>query len=52
VKNWLDRTFFLTDEEIQEEYEVDGRDYLWVAMFIFGGLFTMFIALQWWVVFN
>ncbi|MBM7607544.1 hypothetical protein JOD29_000788 [Lysinibacillus composti] len=51
MKSWLDRTFLLTEDEINDGYEVDGSDYWWFIFCILGGLFGLFIALQWWITF-
>lgn len=46
MKNWLDKTFFLTEEEISEGYEVSGSEYLWVTLYILFGLIGMLMAFQ------
>jgi len=46
LKNWVDTTFFITKEEVEEGYEVDNSNYWWIFLYIIFGLFTMFIGLQ------
>ncbi|MDM5333406.1 hypothetical protein QUF56_09225 [Ureibacillus composti] len=46
LKERIDVYFFLTEEEMEEGYVVDGATYWWVFLYIIFGFFTMFIALQ------
>lgn len=46
LKTWLDSTFFLTEEELEEGEKVHYSNYLWVFGYIIVALIGMFIGVQ------